>query len=209
MPGLNLSDILIEVPKWVFAFLAIVVSIVIIYSMFFSSCTTFLFGLEFGSNKNCDGYNGNRLITQIVTKELISDLTTSTTNEWSANLAELDFQPTSDKTKLLISANGSLYSTSTGSDPHNSCIVGLFLENEMITASGTSFLNQTNSHVIPFNMEGEYISLDLSKKTFSLRLWQRRQTKCILQYNTDHLGPGLFKIVEISDDKQPFLVQGN
>jgi len=202
MPQMKISDILIEVPKWVFTFLAIVVVLVIIYSMFVASCTTYLFGLEFGSNRSCDEPKKNSLISQIVTRKLISDLTTPITNKWSSNLVELEIEPTKDDTKLIISANGSIASESSSeADPHNVCYVGIFLEDEIIAASGTGFIHQKNGHVIPFNIEGEYLPLDKSKQTFSLKLWQRRDTKCTLQFSQDNFtGPGLFKILEISEN---------
>lgn len=48
------NKILLTLPKWIFAFLAIVISIVIIYSLTIASCRISLFGLSFGPDRACE-----------------------------------------------------------------------------------------------------------------------------------------------------------
>lgn len=51
---MEIDKLLVASPKWVFVFLALVISGVIIHSYTFATCRTNLFGLKFGPEKSCE-----------------------------------------------------------------------------------------------------------------------------------------------------------
>ena len=48
-----------KLPRWIFAFAALIVSISAGYGMFYASCTTELFGLSFGKSRPCENVNSD------------------------------------------------------------------------------------------------------------------------------------------------------
>ena len=46
--------VLSSLPRWAFAFAALIIALSIGYGMFVADCTTNLFGLSFGKNRPCD-----------------------------------------------------------------------------------------------------------------------------------------------------------
>ncbi len=50
---MDIGKLVAALPKWIFVFLAVIVSCVIVYAMAFADCRINLFGLSFGKDKAC------------------------------------------------------------------------------------------------------------------------------------------------------------
>ena len=51
---MELDKLLVVLPKWIFVFLAVAVSALVVHSLMYSECRTTLFGLPFGPDKSCE-----------------------------------------------------------------------------------------------------------------------------------------------------------
>ena len=51
---MDIEKIVINSPKWVFVFLAIILSAVILHALIYAQCRTALFGMPFGPDKSCE-----------------------------------------------------------------------------------------------------------------------------------------------------------
>jgi hypothetical protein len=202
MPGENLSSLILAIPKWVFTFLAAVISLVIIYGMFFASCKKTLFGLPFGPEGDCKPPVNSETIVQVVSNPLFTDLSTMTNDTWSSNLAEIKIIPRTSASKLLVSASGNVDLKSAGKDPHRACSIAIYVDDTKIACTNVSFNKEASARSVPFYLEGEYTSNSNNAITFALRIWQRRGTKATLRFNqSEQHGPGLFKVIEVANQK--------
>lgn len=59
-----------NIPRWFFSFAALIVAVSMAYGMFFAKCTTYVFGLQFGESRPCEGSGASAAELDLLIKEL-------------------------------------------------------------------------------------------------------------------------------------------
>lgn len=99
-----------SLPRWVFAFAALVIAGSVAHGMFFAECTTQLFGLSFGKSRPCDPSNS----------ELVARVDSLEKNNASLR-SMVDALGTRDRGAVQLEI------TNQGGGDRNGCPVGTFV----------------------------------------------------------------------------------